>query len=88
MDGYTRTLDRTRYYLRGADTVLEFGCGTGTTALKLAPHVYRMVAADLSGEMIAIAREKTAAKACGNVEFAASPRRSARHGPTARSMPC
>ena len=69
MDGYARTLDRTRYYLRGTDTVLELGCGTGTTALTLAPHVGRLVATDLSGEMIAIAREKAAAAACRNAEF-------------------
>jgi ubiquinone/menaquinone biosynthesis C-methylase UbiE len=70
MEGYERTLDRTRHYLRATDTVLELGCGTGTTALKLAPYVSRMVATDLSGEMIAIAREKAAAQACGNAEFA------------------
>ncbi len=70
MDGYARTIDRTRHYLRSTDTVLELGCGTGTTALKLAAHVSRMVATDLSGEMIAIAREKAAAQACGNAEFA------------------
>jgi ubiquinone/menaquinone biosynthesis C-methylase UbiE len=76
MDGYARTLDRTRHYLRATDTVLELGCGTGTTALKLAPHVSHMVATDLSGEMIAIAWEKAVAQACGNAEFAvATPER-------------
>jgi ubiquinone/menaquinone biosynthesis C-methylase UbiE len=68
-DGYVPTVDRTRHYLLGTDTVLELGCGTGTTALKLAPHVSHMVAIDLSGEMIAIAREKAAAQAC-RTEFA------------------
>jgi len=70
MEGYARTVDRTRHYLRATDTVLELGCGTGTTALQLAAHVFRIVATDLSGEMIAIAREKAAAAACGNAEFA------------------
>lgn len=69
-EGYARTLDRTRHYLCGTDTVLELGCGTGTTALKLAAHVSRMMATDVSGEMIAIAQEKAAAEACGNAEFA------------------
>jgi ubiquinone/menaquinone biosynthesis C-methylase UbiE len=69
IDGYARTVDRTRHYLRSTDTVLELGCGTGTTALTLAPHVSRMVATDLSGEMIAIAREKAATSACRNAEF-------------------
>jgi ubiquinone/menaquinone biosynthesis C-methylase UbiE len=76
MHGYARTVERARYYLRGTDTVLELGCGTGTTALELAPHVSRMVATDIAGEMIAIAREKAAAQACGNAEFAvATPER-------------
>jgi len=69
MAGYGRTLDRTRHYLRATDTVLELGCGTGTTALELAPHVARIEASDLSGEMIAIAREKAAAQARPNIEF-------------------
>lgn len=67
--GYERTLDRTLHYFSSTDTVLELGCGTGTTALRLAPHVSRMVATDLSGEMIKIAREKATAQACPNVEF-------------------
>jgi ubiquinone/menaquinone biosynthesis C-methylase UbiE len=70
LGGYQRTLDRTRHYLNPTDVVLELGCGTGTTALQLAPHVSRMVATDLSGAMIAIAREKAAAQACPNVELA------------------
>jgi ubiquinone/menaquinone biosynthesis C-methylase UbiE len=70
MDGYERTLDRTRHYLNGTDAVLELGCGTGTTALRLAPRVSHMTATDLSGEMIAIAREKATVQACRNVEFA------------------
>lgn len=69
MAGYERTIDRTREYLRVTDTVLELGCGTGTTALKVAPHVARIVGTDLSGEMIAIAREKAAAQACHNAAF-------------------
>ena len=67
--GYERTLDRTLHYFSSTDTVLELGCGTGTTALRLAPHVSRMVATDLSGEMIKIAREKATAQACPNAEF-------------------
>lgn len=69
MAGYERTLERTRQLLRRADTVLEIGCGTGTTALRLAPSVTRIVATDLSSEMIAIAGEKAAAEACRNIEF-------------------
>lgn len=67
--GYERTLDRTCHYLRHTDAVLEFGCGTGTTALRIAPHVARMVATDFSEQMIAIARERAASQACANADF-------------------
>ena len=69
MTGYERTLERTRHYLKGDETAFEFGCGTGTTALKLAPSVGRIMATDISNEMIAIAREKARAEGRGNVTF-------------------
>ena len=67
--GYERTLERTQHYLKGNETAFEFGCGTGTTALRLAPSVGRIVATDLSSEMIAIAREKANAEGCRNATF-------------------
>ena len=42
------------------DQVLEIGCGTGTTALRLAPGVARYVATDGSAKMIEIALAKQA----------------------------
>ena len=69
MAGYERTLARTRDYLRSDHVAFEFGCGTGTTALKLAPHVGRIVATDISSEMIAIARERAEAEGRRNAEF-------------------
>lgn len=69
MAGYERTVARARELLRPADAVLELGCGTGTTALTLAPGVARYVGSDLSHEMIAIAREKAAAAQCRTLEF-------------------
>jgi ubiquinone/menaquinone biosynthesis C-methylase UbiE len=69
MAGYERTLERTRGLLKPADTVLEIGCGTGSTALRLAPSVARMVGTDVSSEMISIAREKATAEGCQNLQF-------------------
>lgn len=68
--GYERTLARMRELLKPADVVLEFGCGTGTTALNLAPSAARYIASDVSPEMIAIARQKAAAQSVENIEFA------------------
>jgi ubiquinone/menaquinone biosynthesis C-methylase UbiE len=59
--GYQRTLDRTRALLGAGDRVLELGCGTGTTALRLAGGVRDYLATDFSAGMIAIANEKHAA---------------------------
>jgi ubiquinone/menaquinone biosynthesis C-methylase UbiE len=69
MAGYERTLERTRHYLTGTETAYEFGCGTGTTALRLAPFVGRIVATDISPEMIAIAREKAESQGSANATF-------------------
>ena len=55
---YDYTLGRTRSYLKPDDKVLELGCGTGSTALLLAPHVGHLTATDFSAGMIAIAKAK------------------------------
>lgn len=67
--GYERTVEATRSYLKSSDLAYEFGCGTGTTALKLAPSAARITATDISSEMIAIAREKATAEGCANAVF-------------------
>lgn len=58
--GYERTLDRTRDLLESGGRILELGCGTGTTALRLAGGVRSYLATDISTEMIAIAARKHA----------------------------
>lgn len=67
--GYERTLARTRDFLAPHHEVLEMGCGTGTTALRLAPAVRWLHATDVSAQMIAIARERQAASGQRGVEF-------------------
>lgn len=71
--GYERTLERARHYLAPDHEVIELGCGTGSSALRLAPSVKHLVATDVSREMIAIAQEKADAAACANVTFALGP---------------
>lgn len=71
--GYERTVARTRQLLDARATVLEIGCGTGTTALSLAPSVSHIFATDVSAEMIAIAQEKAASGTSKNVTFMVAP---------------
>lgn len=63
---YEYTLERTASHLRDTDAVLETGCGTGTTALKLAPYAGQITATDYSSGMIAQAQAKDGAD---NVTF-------------------
>lgn len=60
---YDRTIERTRVHLAPGDHVLELGCGTGTTALRLAGAAARIEATDFSARMIEIATAKAQAQA-------------------------
>ncbi|MEM9762970.1 MAG: class I SAM-dependent methyltransferase, partial [Pseudomonadota bacterium] len=66
------TLERTRTHLGATDRVLEIGCGTGSTALRLASAVGEYTASDISPAMIAIAEEKAAAGGAGTLRFVAA----------------
>lgn len=72
MDAYERTLERTRAHLKPSDHILELGCGTGSTALRLAGQVAKVTASDVSSEMVQIGREKAQAQGCENIEFVAA----------------
>jgi ubiquinone/menaquinone biosynthesis C-methylase UbiE len=66
---YERKLELTRARLKPEMKVLEIGCGTGTTALRHAPHVAHVRATDISPRMIEIARRKAQTAGIGNVSF-------------------
>lgn len=66
---YQKKLQITRDYLRPDMKLLEFGCGTGTTALTHAPLVDRILAIDISSRMLEIAEQKEKAANIGNVMF-------------------
>lgn len=69
---YRMKLAITRKYLKADADVLELACGTGSTALKLSPHVRRFRASDFSPKMIEIARAKAEDAEVTNVEFVCS----------------
>ncbi len=66
---YERKLEITRQYLTPHSAVVEIGCGTGTTAIKHAPFVSHILAADISKKMIEIARKKSLKNRVINVDF-------------------
>lgn len=76
--GYEATLRRVQALLHADQDVLEVGCGTGSTALRLAGWARRYLATDVAPEMIAIAREKLQAHPVAQLQFevadACSPR--------------
>lgn len=57
-------------HLKNSDVVLDYGCGTGTTACELASHVKEIQAIDISERMIVLSKEKAIASGVGNVNFA------------------
>ena len=68
-DSYQKKLQVTREYLKPDMEVLEFGCGTGSTAIAHAPYVKHIRAIDISSKMIEIAQGKADAGDVKNVTF-------------------
>ncbi len=68
-ESYAHKLAATQALMRPDMQVLEFGCGTGSTALEHAPHVAHIVATDVSAAMVGIGRDKAREAGIDNVSF-------------------
>ncbi len=68
-ESYQKKLQVTRQYLRSDMEILEFGCGTGSTAIAHAPYVKHILAIDVSSKMLAIAQGKADAGNVKNIVF-------------------
>jgi 2-polyprenyl-3-methyl-5-hydroxy-6-metoxy-1,4-benzoquinol methylase len=68
-ESYQIKLAKTREYFTAETEVLEFGCGTGSTAITHAPHVKHILATDISQNMLDIARAKTADAGIENITY-------------------
>jgi ubiquinone/menaquinone biosynthesis C-methylase UbiE len=66
---YQRKLEITRAYFTPESDVMEFGCGTGTTAVSHAPFVRRIRAYDISEKMLEIGRSRAAEAGVSNISF-------------------
>ena len=66
---YQKKLKVTQEYFKPEMEVLEFGCGTGGTAIIHAPYVKHIRAIDISSEMIKNAKAKAETQGIKNVTF-------------------
>ena len=66
---HRRSRENTKRYLKEADIVLDYGCGTGTTACEISSLVKSVRAIDISTAMIEIAKGKAATAGVVNVDF-------------------
>lgn len=66
---YQRKLSETQEFLTPSMRVVEFGCGTGSTAIVHAPLVEHFTATDVSANMLEIARGKAEAAGIENMSF-------------------
>lgn len=66
---YQRKLSETQSFFTPDMRVLEFGCGTGTTAVHHAPHVQHIDATDISENMIEIGRGRAKEANIDNINF-------------------
>lgn len=68
-EAYERKLEITRSYFTPETKILEFGCGTGSTAILHAPLVKHIHAIDISEKMLDIARQKAETQNIENITF-------------------
>ncbi|WP_299729591.1 class I SAM-dependent methyltransferase [uncultured Tateyamaria sp.] len=66
---HSRSRENTKRYLKDTDIVLDYGCGTGTTACEISGLVKSVRAIDISTGMIEIAKGKAATGGVVNVDF-------------------
>ena len=68
-ESYQKKLKVTQEYFNPDMELLEFGCGTGSTAIIHTPYVKHIRAIDISAKMIEIAQGKAEASNIKNVTF-------------------
>jgi ubiquinone/menaquinone biosynthesis C-methylase UbiE len=67
---HQKSRKNTKKYLESTNVVLDYGCGTGTTACEIAKDVKEIYAIDISSKMIEISKGKAAEKNIENITFA------------------
>lgn len=60
-------VEHIRKHVKESDTVLDFGCGTGTYSMAIADKVQTIHAIDISEKMLAIARQRASSHDNNNI---------------------
>lgn len=66
---HKKSRENARKHLHTSHTVLDYGCGTGTTSCELARGVKQISAIDISSKMIQLAQEKVTATEIKNISL-------------------
>lgn len=67
---HQKSRKNTKKHVKCSNIVLDYGCGTGTTACHIANDVKEIYAIDISSEMIKISKGKAAENNIKNIKFA------------------
>lgn len=67
---HQKSRENAKKHLESSNVVLDYGCGTGTTACEIANNVKEIYAIDISPKMIEISKGKATEKNIENVTFA------------------
>jgi 2-polyprenyl-3-methyl-5-hydroxy-6-metoxy-1,4-benzoquinol methylase len=64
-----KIIEKVKRHIKSNDTVLDFGCATGTVVNEIAADVKEIHGIDISSRMIEIAKEKASKRMIGNAYF-------------------
>ena len=62
-------IEKTKKLINSSDTVLDFGCGSGTAAIAIASSVKKINGIDISSKMIELAKAKAEENKVRNIDF-------------------
>lgn len=66
---HRKSREYTKEYLETTNVVLDYGCGTGTTACEIANYIKEIYAIDISSKMIEISKGKAVENNVENITF-------------------
>jgi len=64
-----KIIEKTKNLINSCDTVLDFGCGSGTAAIAIASSVKKINGIDISSKMIELAKRKAEESKVRNIDF-------------------